>query len=227
MECPPDKGSPTSHQIREIEPHDEDGLVTIAQLHMELLDYGPMAGLGELFIRKIGYRMHLADGLLKVALSEVEGHPAGFIAYTSRSISFHRTALRRHWPYVTWIASLSVLRDPRRLGRLLRAIRVLLSRRAEKDLGEDPLGEIVAIAVRRVYCSPAFIQQTRHRVGAALVAHACSMLRGTGVSKVRMLVNADNQAALLFYHSLGARLGPYEQAGEPMVQGWFDLARGP
>ncbi|MFQ6023083.1 MAG: GNAT family N-acetyltransferase [Acidiferrobacterales bacterium] len=227
MGRPPDTPPAVSHRLREIRPDNKHDLAIIAQLHMELLDYGPMAGLGELFIRKIGYAMHMADGLLKVALYEVEGQAAGFMAYTSRSISFHRAGLKQHWPYVAWIVLLSILQDLRRLRRLLRAVRVLLSRRGEQRTGTDPLGEIVAIAVRRDYANPTFVRETGLRVGAELVAHARSELKHDGVSKIRMLVDADNKAALFFYHNLGAYLAPYQQAGEPMVQVWFDLEERP
>jgi len=45
-----------------------------------------------------------------------------------------------------------------------------------------------------------------------------------GVDRVRMVVEAHNKPALLFYHRLGGRgFEPYEHAGEPMVQVWFDV----
>lgn len=214
---------PVSHELREVSSNNKQDMATVARLHMELLDYGPMAGLGELFIRQVGYSIHLRDGLLKVALYEVAGRPAGFVAYTSRSITFHRSGLGKHWLYVMWILTISMLQDPRRLRRLLRAIRVIRSRRAEGNLGQDPLGEIVAIAVLPQYRKPEFTRRTGLRLAQELVAHARSRLKQAGVTKMRMVVDDDNKAALFFYHGLGAQLEPYEQAGEPKVQVWFEL----
>ena len=66
--------------LREIDPGDRQGLEQIATLHMELLDYGPMAGLGKRFVREICYQAHMQDEMLRVVLAEVNGEPAGFVA---------------------------------------------------------------------------------------------------------------------------------------------------
>lgn len=214
----------TCGRLRAISPEDDAGLATVARLHMELLGFGPLAGLGEYAVREIGYRVNMADdGLLKVALYEVDGQPAGFVAYTHHSISFHRSSLRRHWRRVAVVLALAVLREPWRVPRLLRVARVIVSRRGEVRLGADPLGEVVAIAVRREYLAPAFVRRTGIRIPEELIAHAMAYLRRAGVREMRMLVDAFNKAALLMYHRLGARMEPYRQGGEPMVHVWFAL----
>jgi len=182
-----------------------------------------MAGLGELFVREICYGVHLRDGLMRVALYEIEGIAAGFIAYTSHSIMFHREGLRNHWLYAAWILSISILRDPRRLLHLLKALRVVLSRRRERELGKDPFGECVCIAVLPEYLTQRFVRRTGLRVSRDLVAHASSYLRQKGIKRMRMMVDGWNTPALLFYHGLGAQFEPYEQAEEPMIQVWLDL----
>lgn len=216
-------GPAIEYRLREIEIDNKQDLATIARLHMELLDFGPMAGLGAFFIREICYRIQLQDGLLRVALYEVDHQPAGFVAYTPRSITFHRSSLSNHWVYVGAVLTLSILRDPRRLLRLLRAVRVVFSRRAEQELEQDPLGEVVCIGVRPAFLTPAFVRRSGLRIGEELVRHAASYLQRAGIRKMRMIVDADNKVALFFYHRLGARLEPYEQAGEPQVHVWFDL----
>jgi ribosomal protein S18 acetylase RimI-like enzyme len=110
--------------------------------------------------------------------------------------------------------------------RLLKALWLMCSRRAELHLGEDPLGEVLAIGVLPEYRTPGFVRRTGLRIGAALVAHVAAHLRRAGVERMRMVVEADNKPALLFYHQLGGRFEPYEHAGEPMVQVWFDLTTG-
>jgi len=138
--------SKTVSTIRTVEPTDYKGIAAVAKLHMKLLNFGPMAGLGEKFIRQVGYAVNMADGLLRVALCEINGKPVGFVAYTSRSITFHRTGLGSHFFYVIWVLGISIMQDPRRLVRLLRAIKVMISRRTEHESERDPLGEVVAIA---------------------------------------------------------------------------------
>ena len=195
----------------------------ITSLHLALLDWGPMARLGELFLRRFCYTALLRDGLMRAALFEVDGRPAGFVAYTDHSIAFHRQAIRRHAAYVAWLVALSVLRDPRLVPRLLGAVRLMFARRAEGHLGQDPLGEVLAIGVLPEYRTPAFVHRTGLRIGEELIAHVVAYFRRVGVDRMRAVVDAPNKPALLFYHHLGGRFEPYERAGEPMIQVWFDL----
>jgi len=214
-------------RLREIDPANRHDVAAITALHLALLGHGPMARLGELFLRRFCYGVLLRDGLMRAALFEVDGRPAGFVAYTSRSITFHREAIRRHWAYVACLIALSVVRDPRLVTRLLKAARLMFSRRAELDLGRDPLGEVLAIGVLPEYRTAEFLQRTGLRVGEELLAHVMCYFRSVGVDRVRMVVEAHNKPALFFYHRLGGRgFEPYEHAGEPMVQVWFDV-RGP
>lgn len=210
-------------EISTIDPDQEAELECIAELHMELLDYGPMAGLGLRFIRDVGYKIHTTDGLLQVALCRVAGEAAGFVAYTAQSISFHRQSLQSHFLRVCWTLALSILESPSRLVKLIRALKVVRSRRREKYRGNDPLGEIVAIAVRRKFLGSEFVDDQNRRISVALVAFAQRQLEAQGVKQMRMLVDSDNKSALMLYHLLGARMQAYEQAGEPMVEVWFEL----
>ncbi len=204
-----------------------DGLAlrSVARLHMELLDYGPMAGLGELFIREAIYRPHIDDGALRAVLYRVDGEDVGFVAFTDHSTCFHRGVLRQHWLRAGGVLLLALLQDPRRILNVMRAIRVLLSRRGERELEieNDALGEVVCIAVRRDYVRAGFVRATGRRPSADLVRVAAAHLRSSGQLRMRMLVDADNREVLFLYHLLGARFEPYQQAGEPMVQVWFDL----
>jgi ribosomal protein S18 acetylase RimI-like enzyme len=211
------------HRLREIDPANRRDVAAITDLHLSLLGHGPMARLGPLFLRRFCYTVLVREGLMRVALFEVDGHPAGFVAYTDRSITFHRQAIRRHAAYVGWLIVLSVLRDPRLVRRLLKAAWLMLSRRGERDLARDPLGEVLAIGVRPEYRTPQFMQRTALRIGEELIRHVVASFQRAGVETMRMVVEAHNKPALLFYHRLGGRFEPYEHAGEPMVQVWFDL----
>lgn len=214
----------TSWTLREVAADDTRGLDRIADLHMELLGFGPMAGLGRRFVRDICYAAHMEDGLLRVALVEVEGEPAGFVAYTSRSIGFHRSGLKQHWFRAGVGVALSLLRDPRRVVKLVRALKVLMSRRGETVLGEDPLGEVVCVAARKQYLTSAFVKRSGLRLSQTLIGYAQGRLTHAGTGKMRMIVDADNKPVLMLYHLMGAHFEPYEQGGEPQVHVWFDLA---
>ena len=120
-----------------------------------------------------------------------------------------------------------MLHDPRLVKRLFKALWLMVSRRGETVLGEDPLGEVLGIGVLPEYRSHEFVRRTGLRVGDDLVAHAAVFLQRAGVSRLRMVVEAHNRPTLLFYHNLGARFEPYEHHGDPMVHVWFDLDEEP
>jgi len=212
------------HRIREITHKDEGEMDAVADLHIELLGFGPMAGLGRRFIKDACYANNMMDGQLKVAIYEIDGNAGGFVAYTDQSISFHRTSLKKHWARTAFTLMLSLLEDPRRLASLARALAVLGSRRTEHGVvGSDPMGEVVCVAVQPKYLKAGYRLASGSRPGESLVAFAAHRLTDLGVDEMRMLVDADNKAVLFLYRALGARFEQYEQAGEPMVQVWFDL----
>jgi len=213
--------------MREIAPDDRAGLDIIAELHMELLGYGPMAGLGGPFVREVCYRAHMDEGVLRVVLAEVDGTPAGFIATTPYSLSFHRSGLRKHAVLAGWETFKAVARDPRRVVQLMRALRVLGSRRTELQRDDSVAeGEVVCIAVRPQYLAPKFQRATGLRLSEFLVKRAAEYLRQAGIDSMRMLVDADNRPVLMLYHLLGAHFRNYSLGGEPMVEVIFDLKDG-
>jgi ribosomal protein S18 acetylase RimI-like enzyme len=191
------------------------------------MDFGPMAALGFRFVRNICYEMLLADGVLRLALYEVDDEPAGFVAYTARSVGFHRVALRKHWPRVVWGLITAIASDPRRALRLVRALRVVGSRRTHLAHERDPLGEVLCLAVRRRFLGSRFVRQTGVKVSEELELHALKRLRETGVPRVRMFVDTDNRAALVLHHRLGARFERSELGGAPQLLVWFDLEADP
>lgn len=212
------------HRIREIARDDGADMDRVADLHIELLGFGPMAGLGRRFIREACYINNMRDDQLKVAVYDIDGATVGFVAYTDRSISFHRTSLKKHWIRTAVTLIRSLLEDPRRIMALMRALAVLGSRRTEHGVvGNDPMGEVVCVAVQPEYLKNEYRLPSGPRPGESLIAFAARRLRKLGVNEMRMLVDADNKAVLFLYRALGARFEKYEQAGEPMVQVWFDL----
>jgi ribosomal protein S18 acetylase RimI-like enzyme len=212
-----------SVQIRDIDPANREDVETITRLHLELLNWGPMARLGKLFLKKFCYTVLLKDNLMRSSLYEVEGKAAGFIAYTDKSITFHRFAIRNHLGYVIYLVILSIIRYPWVVFRLPKVIYLMLSRQGEKNLGEDPQAEVLAIGVLQEYRSPVFILKTGLRISEQLIEHVASYFRSVGLKKMRLIVDADNTPALMFYHNLGGRFEPYELAGVPSVLVWFDL----
>jgi SAM-dependent methyltransferase len=197
-------------------------LEAIADLHLELLNFGPVAGLGRRFVREIGYRVLLRDELMQVTLAEVAGRAAGFVAFTPYSFAFHRRGLRKHLPRVAWYTLLALLEDPRRIAKLFRVMRVMRTRRGEVE--RRGLGEVVAIAVRPQFLNAATVRRLGVRLSERLVDVAGAAIGRSGAKTVRMLVDADNKAVLLLYHLMGAKFRAFDLGGEPNVEVEFDLS---
>jgi ribosomal protein S18 acetylase RimI-like enzyme len=210
-------------RIREIDPKNEEDKEAITRLHMELLCFGPIAQLGALFLKQFCYDLMIREKLLKGALYEVDSKPVGFIVYTDRSITFHRTALRKHWLYVCFLIVWSLVQEPKIIFRLWRAIQLMFSRREDRVLGEDPMAEIVAIGVRPEYRDLAFIRRTGRRIAHELFEYASNFFREVGLKGLHLVVDADNKQALLFYNGLGARFERCQFGGKPSVRAWLDL----
>lgn len=209
--------------IREVDPSKRADAALVAGLHLQLLGFGPMAGLGEIFLRDFCYTVLIREGLLRAAVYEVDGHAAGFIAYTDRSITFHRDALRSHPFQVGWVLLRSIAVDARMVKKIVRAVRVILSRRRETWIGADPLAEVVAIGVLPEFRSPMYMRRTGRKISRELILYAARWFRNRGLEQMRLVVDHDNLQTILFYHSLGGRIEPYEQAGVPVYHIRFDV----
>jgi ribosomal protein S18 acetylase RimI-like enzyme len=195
--------------IREIKPADTAGLDTMAQF-------------GDRFIREMCYATPMHDGLLRVALVEVDNQPAGFIAYTGQAQIFYQAQFRHHLIRAGWMVGLALLQAPRRLLHIPRVIQVLLARDKLPDSYENTQAEVLCIGVRPQYLTPAFVRKSGQRISRMLLDHAFSQLR-SNYDRVRMVVDADNRPALFFYHGLGADLTPCQYGGVPSVLVLFDL----
>lgn len=208
--------------IRDLGPDDDAGLRAVAALHEELMSFGPLAALGADFLRTVCYRAPMRGGLLSVALAEVDGVPAGFLAWTAESDRFHAEAVRSNLGVAAAQGARALLRDPRRLRAVPRILRVMRSR---VDDGEDrgSYGEVIGLVARPEFVTPAFRRRTRTWISRDLVAHAAAALHGGGRTQLRMFVAAENTRALLLYQVLGAEFAPVEHGGEPTVAVTFVL----
>jgi len=217
------ENAPFYCSLRALDPDDKKDVVAVANLHRELLDWGEMAGLGKLFLERFCYRTLVKDGLMQVSLYEINGRPVGFIAYTAHSLSFHRRALRKHFFYLAFLLFISIMREPSTIRHLLRALRLIRSRRSEINHRKCGAAEILAIGVLPEYRSLSFYQRTGLRISVELLKSAVSFFKRIGLKKVDVFVDAFNTQALLFYKNFGPIVRPYTRAGVSMYQVTLDL----
>jgi ribosomal protein S18 acetylase RimI-like enzyme len=209
---------------RELDPRRGQDVRAVARMHLELLSWGPMAGLGLPFLEGYCYRVLVGDGLMQAALAEVDGEPAGFVVYTARPGGFLSQALRRH----PWRAAAALLASlaarPQSLLKLGRAVSAPLFHLSGRGAGLPAAeGEILAIGVRPQYRSLPFLQSSGRRIGRELFSHVVSRLRAAGRRSLQMDVDAFNREALLFYHALGGRFQAFRRGKDPMYRILFEL----
>jgi hypothetical protein len=212
-------------RIRPVLPVDEASLRAVAELHAELLPFGPLAALGPDFLRTVCYRAPLRDGLLTVALAEADGCPAGFVAYTANSARFHAEAMRRHVVLAAWQLVRAVALDPRRLRAVPRILRVMRSRVAD-DEDRSAVGEVIGVGVRPEFLTPTFRRRTGSWVSRDVISYAAADLHQAGKERLRMFVAAENTRTLLLYQVLGAEFARVEHGGEPTMAVTFTLPLG-
>lgn len=212
-------------RIRPVVATDAAALRAVGELHAQLLPFGPLAALGPDFLRIVAYRAPVTDGLLRLALAEVDGVPVGFAAWTSETQRFHAESLRRHLLLAGAHAALALLRDPRRLRAVPRIVRVMRSRTGD---GEDRAGygELIGLGVLPEYVSPPFRKRTGRWLSRDLVAHAADQLYAAGKGKLRIFVAAENTRTLMLYQYLGGSFERLEHGGEPTVAVDFALPFG-
>jgi len=202
-------------KIREIGGEFHDA-ATVARLHMSLFGYGPVGQLGEGFLSRFCYTKLVKEGLIHAAVFEVDGQPAGFVAYTTLAVTFHRLALRKYPLRAGGALIYSMVRSPRVVLGVLKALHLMVSRRTQQEeLGSDPCAEILAFGVLPQYRDREFVRRTGIRISQSLVEHAMAYFKSKGLTEARAVVDADNRPTLLFYRMLGASLEPYVQAGVP------------
>lgn len=214
-----------SCRIREVGIHDRKEIAEVARLHMQLLPFGPMSGLGETFVREIGYAAPVRDGRLRIAVCEVDHEIAGYIAFTEKALEYQTKTIRDHWGSVLRILAGFLLRHPHRLGNVWRAAKAATAHRYESETADSLRGEIAASAVSPEYCTAVFYRRMRVRISEELVKYAAASLRRAGMRRLRAFIDADNRAVFMIYHRLGAQFENLQFGGVPTVRVSFDLDR--
>ncbi len=210
--------------LREVTVADQAGLDLTTKLHMDLLGFGPMAMFGDQVIRETIYEVGLADDLIKVVIAEVDGKPAGFIAYTAHAHAFHNALIGNHFFKAVRVMLTSLLTRPGRVRYLPRAFQVISSRNElARNVQDNIDSEVLCFGVYPEYLTPAFVRETRLRIGVLLLEHAFEDFRRSGFKNTRMIVDGDNPRALLFYQSLGAELTACHFGGISSFIVRFDL----
>jgi ribosomal protein S18 acetylase RimI-like enzyme len=189
-----------------------DLAVDLAFLHATLLPHSPVALLGREFMAGFYYRTLPRLRLICGHVAYIADRPAGFIAATHDSSGFMQQALRLEFFTLARVMLGSVLRDPRRVAAIWEAVQIM--RGLPRADPADHAGELLSFGVLPEYRSRDFLLRTRLRLSQDLLAATLEQLRARGVNLVRVIVDADNLEARMFY------LGSGWQPGRDAVPGW-------
>lgn len=184
----------------------------LASLHAALLPHSPVALLGHDFMAGFYYRTLPRLRLIFGHVAYVEDRPAGFIAATHDSSGFMQQAMRQSFFELANVMLKSVLRDPRRVAAIWEAVQIMRGLPAADTA--ELAGELLSFGVLPEYRSREFLLRTRLRLSQDLLNATLKQLRVRGVNLVRVIVDADNLEARMFYLANGW------QPGRDAVSGW-------
>jgi len=163
----------------------------VAELHARLISDGFLSSLGPRFLHRLYRRMVLSDGSF-LLVAEGDGAVVGFVAGSTAVGRLYRDFLVRDGVAAT-------LRAPLRLATALP--RVLETLRHGRDPGADGPGpgaeggELLAVAVDPRWRG--------RRLGGQLVDGFLGELERRGATSGRVVVGADNAAAVAMYRRAG------------------------
>lgn len=184
----------------------------LARLHGELLAHSPVALLGPDFMKRFYYRQLPRLGLIFGLVAYVDDQPAGFIVATDDSSGFMQRAVRTKFFSIAGTMAWSVLRNPSRLGAIWEAIQIM--RGLPPGQANRMVGELLSFGVLPAFRSREFMSASRLRISQDLLNAAVEQMTSRGVNTARVIVDADNLEARLFY------LGNGWEPGLDAVPGW-------
>jgi ribosomal protein S18 acetylase RimI-like enzyme len=184
----------------------------LARLHADLLAHSPIALLGPDFMQRFYYRVLPQLGLICGQIAMVDGRPAGFIVATHDASGFMQSAIRRRFLGLCWVLTTSMLRQPGRAIAVWEALQIL--RGLPRSDSRKPVAELLSFGVLPAFRSRDFVARRRLKISQDLLRAALLQLDERDASRVRVIVDADNLEARLFY------LGNGWKPGAQRVPGW-------
>jgi ribosomal protein S18 acetylase RimI-like enzyme len=193
------KSQCAAYEVVPFDRHHLPSAQDLAQLHLQLLPNSPISLLGPLFARAFYYRLIPRQGLFFGAVAYVDQKPAGFIVATHDAENFMSIALRRHWLYLIFIVSLSVLQNPiRRLSAVWEALQIM-RHLPTLEIPEQE-AELLSFGVLPNYRFATFGQMSGNYVAIDLFNIVKRQISVLGMQSIRAIVDLDNNQAQSFYY---------------------------
>jgi hypothetical protein len=208
--------------IETLDPRNADDVSAVADIHMDVLGDSPVVGLGPRFLRDVFYGKLVEDGAVRVIMCRHEGQIIGFISYTPDPQGFMGKGIRKHFLYLTWVMSLSIVTKPALLKGILRALGMVRERSGESEPYDPRLGEVISLATR-----PGSQKHVPEggttRVAVRLFQEVIAAFRHLQYERIHLLVQPENRASNILCAAMGCRFEKITVGGKPTHRFTFVL----
>ena len=170
-------------EYRSAEPGDASSLAT---LHSDAISTGFLPTLGHRFLTRL-YSSLIEWPGSEIVVAAADGRVVGFVAGVADTSTFYRRFVARDGIKAAVAAGHRLLR--------VETLRGVLETYRYNGANSDVLAELLAMAVA---------QGARRRgIGTELVGQWLDRMNRRGYDRIRVVVDADNDAAIAVYHRLG------------------------
>lgn len=198
--------------IETLNPRNAADVKAVADLHREFLGDSPIVGLGERFVRCFFYSKLVEDGSVVVTICRHQGRIVGYISYTPDPKGFMSRGIRRHFFYLCWLMTVSVLERPALWKGVISALRVVRERGSQASEPEPGLGEVISLVTL-----PEFQKHVpeggKSRLTVRLFEEMLAHFRGIGYERVHLLVLPHNRASNILCSIMGCQFEKITVAG--------------
>ena len=202
--------------LEPLDPRNAADVDSVADLHVKYLGDSPVVKFGPRFLRQFYYGQLVEEGLIGCTLCRADNRVVGFISYTSRPMDFMSIGLRRHFIYLSWLMSLSVIARPAMIKELILVLRLMRGRGKDAQKKSSAgVGEALSMAVIPEYQSHV-PPGGRKRIAVRLFESAVDYCKAQGLERVYLWVQPSNLAANLFYSAMGCPFEKIVHAGIPV-----------
>jgi RimJ/RimL family protein N-acetyltransferase len=188
--------------IETLDPRNAGDVKAVVDLHLKFLADSPIVSLGERFVEHVFYTKLVEDGAVRVIICRHDGQVIGFISYTPDPQGFMMKGIRKHFAYMGWIMSTSVLMKPSLVKGILSALRLVRERGGSSEPPDPKLGEVISLAVLSEH-GKHVPEGGKGRVAVRLFQEALAAFKALEYERVHLLVKPDNRASNLLCSVMG------------------------
>lgn len=198
--------------MEKLNPRSTADVNAVADLHLQFLGDSPIVKLGERFLRRFFYVKLVQDGLVGVTICRYEGRIIGFISYTPDPFAFMRRGVRRHFAYLCWLMTVSLIAQPSLFKEIRVALRMMRERGSEARQAQTGLGEVISLV-----SVPEFQKHVpeggKSRLTVRLFEEMLAYFRSLAYDRIHLMVLPHNRASNILCSSMGCQFEKATVAG--------------